>query len=74
MIYIIPSLHYYAGPLAHGVYDPKRVFGVTSLDVVRASTFVSQIKSEVDPTALRVNVVGGHSGTTVGRNAGVRVR
>jgi malate dehydrogenase len=27
-----------------GVYDPKKLFGVTTLDVVRASTFVSQIK------------------------------
>lgn len=28
----------------HGVYDPKRLFGVTTLDIVRSSTFVSEIK------------------------------
>lgn len=49
----------------HGVYDPRRVFGVTTLDVVRASTFVSQIKSDVNPETLRVTVVGGHSGATI---------
>ncbi|KAK0189661.1 NAD-malate dehydrogenase [Armillaria mellea] len=27
----------------HGVFDPKRLFGVTTLDVVRASTFVGEI-------------------------------
>ena len=26
-----------------GVYDPKRLFGVTTLDVVRARTFVSEV-------------------------------
>jgi malate dehydrogenase len=52
---------------AHGVYDPRRVFGVTTLDVVRSSTFVSQLPahSSVDPTSLRVTVVGGHSGATI---------
>jgi len=49
----------------YGVYDPKRVFGVTTLDVVRASTFVSDIKPNVDPNTLRVTVVGGHSGATI---------
>ena len=28
----------------HGVYDPKRIFGVTTLDVVRASTFIAEMK------------------------------
>ena len=50
---------------AHGVYDPRRIFGVTTLDVVRASTFVSQVDSKVDPVALRVTVIGGHSGATI---------
>jgi len=47
-----------------GVYDPKRLFGVTTLDCVRAATFVSEIKG-TDPTTLDVNVVGGHSGATI---------
>ncbi|KAJ3192219.1 Malate dehydrogenase, cytoplasmic [Irineochytrium annulatum] len=47
-----------------GVFDPKRLFGVTTLDVVRASTFVSEIKG-TDPTTTKVTVVGGHSGVTI---------
>ncbi|KAJ3103656.1 Malate dehydrogenase, cytoplasmic [Phlyctochytrium bullatum] len=47
-----------------GVFDPRRVFGVTTLDVVRASTFVSEIKG-TDPNATKVTVVGGHSGITI---------
>ena len=47
-----------------GVYNPKRLFGVTTLDVVRASRFVSQIK-HTDPESETVTVVGGHSGVTI---------
>ncbi|KAI5779321.1 malate dehydrogenase [Geopyxis carbonaria] len=47
-----------------GVYNPKRLFGVTTLDLVRASTFVSQIKN-TDPANENVTVVGGHSGVTI---------
>ncbi|KAI3537616.1 malate dehydrogenase [Colletotrichum abscissum] len=49
---------------AHGVYNPKRLFGVTTLDVVRASRFVSEIKS-TDPKDENITVVGGHSGVTI---------
>jgi len=50
----------------HNVYDPKRLFGVTTLDVVRASTFVAEIigQSAISPTVV-VPVVGGHSGVTI---------
>lgn len=48
----------------HGVFDPKRLFGVTTLDVVRASTFVGEI-TKSDPTSVVVPVVGGHSGVTI---------
>jgi malate dehydrogenase len=47
-----------------GVYNPKRLFGVTTLDVVRASRFISQIKNS-DPASENVTVVGGHSGATI---------
>jgi malate dehydrogenase len=47
-----------------GVYNPKRLFGVTTLDVVRASRFISQIKS-TDPADEFVPVIGGHSGVTI---------
>jgi malate dehydrogenase len=47
-----------------GVYNPKRLFGVTTLDVVRASRFISQIKS-TDPATENITVIGGHSGATI---------
>ncbi|GAB7354603.1 hypothetical protein MBLNU459_g5042t2 [Dothideomycetes sp. NU459] len=47
-----------------GVYNPKKLFGVTTLDVVRASRFISQLKS-TDPANESIVVVGGHSGATI---------
>lgn len=47
-----------------GVYDPKRLFGVTYLDVTRASTFLSGIAGSV-PAETNVPVIGGHSGVTI---------
>ena len=47
-----------------GVYNPRRLFGVTTLDVVRASRFISQIKG-TDPANENITVVGGHSGATI---------
>ncbi|KAF9909578.1 hypothetical protein EC991_008403 [Linnemannia zychae] len=49
----------------HGVFNPKKVFGISTLDVVRASRFVSEVNATVDPKATRVTVVGGHSGVTI---------
>jgi malate dehydrogenase len=48
----------------HGVYDPKRLFGVSTLDVVRAQTFIGELKN-LDPTKVEVDVVGGHSPETM---------
>jgi len=48
----------------HGVYDKRRLFGVTTLDIVRANTFVSELKG-LDPLKTNVSVVGGHSGITI---------
>ncbi|KAG0129639.1 lactate/malate dehydrogenase [Tuber indicum] len=47
-----------------GVYNPKRLFGVTTLDVVRASKFISEIQG-TDPANEEVTVIGGHSGVTI---------
>ncbi|KAL1895730.1 hypothetical protein Cpir12675_003121 [Ceratocystis pirilliformis] len=49
---------------AKGVFDPKRLFGVTTLDIVRAETFVSEITG-VAKSDLTVPVIGGHSGETI---------
>lgn len=48
----------------HGVYDPKRLFGVTTLDVVRANSFVAESQGW-DPRTTNVKVIGGHAGTTI---------
>ncbi|KAI5299889.1 hypothetical protein KEM56_002898 [Ascosphaera pollenicola] len=48
-----------------GVFDPKRLFGVTSLDVVRAETFVQSFSGAKDPAQANIPVVGGHSGDTI---------
>ncbi|MCL4409012.1 malate dehydrogenase [Aliidiomarina haloalkalitolerans] len=49
---------------AKGVYDKNRLFGVTTLDVIRAETFVGELKG-LNPAELHVPVIGGHSGTTI---------
>lgn len=47
-----------------GVYDPKRIFGVTTLDIVRANTFVAELKG-LDVNQTSVDVIGGHAGISI---------
>jgi malate dehydrogenase len=47
-----------------GTYDPKRLFGVTTLDVVRARTFLAH-KKGIAVSGVDVPVVGGHAGVTI---------
>ncbi|KAI3899370.1 hypothetical protein MKW92_037392 [Papaver armeniacum] len=47
-----------------GTFDSKRLLGVTTLDVVRANTFVAEVLG-VDPREVSVPVVGGHAGVTI---------
>lgn len=47
-----------------GVYDKHKLFGVTTLDVIRAHTFVAEAKN-VNVKYVKVPVIGGHSGTTI---------
>jgi malate dehydrogenase len=47
-----------------GVYNPRKLFGVTTLDVVRARTFVASNKG-LDPQSVSVPVIGGHAGGTI---------
>merc|ERR1719337_741971 len=44
--------------------DPKKIVGVTSLDVVRANKFVGEVTG-ADPESIDVPVIGGHAGTTI---------
>ena len=48
-----------------GVFNPNRLFGVTTLDVVRAETFTQEYTGENDPSKAVIPVVGGHSGETI---------
>lgn len=47
-----------------GVYDKRKLFGVTTLDVIRSETFIADLKNK-DPGEIRVPVIGGHSGVTI---------
>jgi len=47
-----------------GVFNPKRVFGITTLDVVRAARFLAGLVN-ASPKDTAVTVVGGHSGATI---------
>merc|ERR1711887_150960 len=50
-------------PIASEVYkkmgkDPKHIFGVTTLDIVRANAFIAELK-HLDPTSVECPVIGG---------------
>jgi len=47
-----------------GVYDKRKLFGVTTLDVIRSQTFIAEAKG-LKPDEVKVNVIGGHSGVTI---------
>lgn len=47
-----------------GVYNKNKLFGVTTLDVIRAETFIAELKG-LNPASVHVPVIGGHSGTTI---------
>lgn len=47
-----------------GVYNKNKLFGVTTLDVVRANTFVAA-NQKFDVNSVSVPVIGGHAGITI---------
>jgi malate dehydrogenase len=47
-----------------GVYNPQKLFGVTTLDVIRANTFVADNQGK-SPRDVNVTVIGGHAGITI---------
>lgn len=47
-----------------GAHDPRRLFGVTTLDAVRASTFAAEMRRGLRLIDVAVPVVGGHGGRT----------
>ncbi|KAH6975922.1 lactate/malate dehydrogenase [Ilyonectria sp. MPI-CAGE-AT-0026] len=50
---------------AKKVFNAQRLFGVSTLDIVRAGTFVAEIVGESKPQNLTIPVIGGHSGETI---------
>merc|ERR1719247_1331910 len=44
--------------------DSKKIVGVTTLDVVRANKFVSEITGK-HPSEIDIPVIGGHAGVTI---------
>lgn len=49
----------------HKVYNKNKLFGVTTLDVVRANTFVRENQITNVRSDVNVPVIGGHAGTTI---------
>lgn len=47
-----------------GVYDKNKLFGVTTLDIIRSQAFIGDLKG-LNPADVNVNVIGGHSGVTI---------
>lgn len=47
-----------------GIYDSARLFGITTLDIIRSNTFVAKAKG-LNPEDVNVPVIGGHSGITI---------
>ncbi|MGS9064489.1 malate dehydrogenase, partial [Salmonella enterica subsp. enterica serovar Infantis] len=47
-----------------GVYDKNKLFGVTTLYIIRSNTFVAELKGKL-PTEVEVPVICGHSGVTI---------
>ena len=51
-------------PLPLNTLERRQVMGVTSLDIVRADTFVAEAKG-LDLKDVDVPVIGGHAGATI---------
>ncbi|XP_057670565.1 uncharacterized protein LOC130902438 [Diorhabda carinulata] len=48
----------------HGCYNPNTIFGITTLDTVRANTFAARALG-LEPECVLVPVIGGHTEETV---------
>jgi len=47
-----------------GKLNPNKMFGVTTLDIVRANAFIAELKG-LDPQDVNCPVIGGHAGITI---------
>jgi malate dehydrogenase len=48
-----------------GVFNPNKLFGITTLDIVRAKTFISTLTRSNEFNNDNIHVIGGHSGETI---------
>ncbi|RZC33645.1 malate dehydrogenase, mitochondrial [Asbolus verrucosus] len=48
----------------HGHYNPFAIFGITTIDVVRANKFVAEVMG-IDPECVVVPIIGGHTEKTI---------
>ncbi|XP_017016337.2 malate dehydrogenase, mitochondrial [Drosophila kikkawai] len=48
----------------NGIYDPCRLFGITTLDVVRSEKFIGDFM-KISPDNVKIPVIGGHAGITI---------
>lgn len=49
---------------AHGTFDSRRLFGITTLDVVRSKKFIGD-SMNISPDDVNIPVIGGHAGITI---------
>ncbi|KAH8239877.1 hypothetical protein KR032_008912, partial [Drosophila birchii] len=49
---------------ANGVFDPRRLFGITLLDVARSEKFIADYMN-ISPDQVDIPVIGGHAGITI---------
>ncbi|XP_020799932.1 uncharacterized protein LOC110177516 [Drosophila serrata] len=49
---------------ANGNFDPRRLFGITTLDVIRSQKFIGDYMN-VSPEGVDIPVIGGHAGITI---------
>lgn len=47
-----------------GVYNPNKILGVTTLDILRAKQFLAEVKN-LNPLDVDVPVIGGHAGGSI---------
>lgn len=47
-----------------GKLNPNKIFGVTTLDIVRSNAFIAELKG-LDPADVNCPVIGGHAGATI---------
>ena len=48
----------------HSLLNNKKIFGVTTLDVIRSETIIAK-QLNCSPANINIKVIGGHSGTTI---------